>query len=157
MVHNFLRYTRRYIIFTRIPSRYTFPFPFSLQRCTYFFPSSCACNFVQVHTCMCVCTCICNVFSFFFLFFFFLPTFHSHSASHRLASFHLTAITRTQFSDGLNSDSKFYTPRSTLELNNKGNALLGDLACHVTKRVERYLSFLFLSFFFKNNETWKWK
>lgn len=93
-------YTRRYIIFTRIPRRYIFPFSF--QRCTYFSPSVRVRQYVRIY----------NVF----LFSFFLSTFYSHSASYIVL---FATIMHTQFSDRL--DSKFYSPRSTLELNNKGN------------------------------------
>lgn len=80
--------------------------------------------------------------SFFFLF---LSTFYSHSASYIVL---FATIMHTQFSDRL--DSKFYSPRSTLELNNKGNTLRSEFV-DATNRMERYL-FLF----FKNNEEWKW-
>lgn len=42
-------YTRRYIIFTRIPRRYIFPFSFSLQRCTYFSPSVRVRQYVRIY------------------------------------------------------------------------------------------------------------
>lgn len=123
-------YTRRYIIFTRIPRRYIFPFSFSLQRCTYFSPSVRVRQYVRIY----------NVFLFSFFCQPFILTPHH-------TSFYLLLLC-TQFSDKL--DSKFYSPRSTLELNNKGNTLRSEFV-DATNRMERYL-FLF----FKNNEEWKW-